>query len=94
MNAYQELANAIVEQAVKDYRKALVRQYEGRNGSEATVKKLNEKVKELEAWFQGPDYCMFTSIDGTWLMRAVKAEVVKFNYDLKALEESHKAKSN
>lgn len=90
MNAYQELANAIVEQAVKDYRKALVGQHKAQGGPERVVKKFDRKIKELEAWFRGPDYRMFTSIDGEWLMQTVKAEVIEFNYDLKALIESHK----
>lgn len=85
MDGYQLLANAVVEQAAEDYRKALVDQHDGMPDADA-------EVRSLERWFAGPVFKLYTRLDGPALAEAIKAEVRQFNYDLKALKKSHAVK--
>lgn len=83
VDGYQLIANAVVAQAAKDYRQALVDQHN------RPSKKTDKEVAKLERFFTGNTIRLYTKLDGTALMQAIKAEVIEFNYDLKALEESH-----
>ena len=58
MDPYEELANAIVLQAVKDYRMA----------------KSPGEIKKLEEFFLSDWYKVLTSLDGTMLIRKLKEE--------------------
>lgn len=82
MDGYQLLANAIIEQAANDYRVALVAQHDGIGTSDGTVKKL-------ENWFAGPEFRLYSKLDGAWIARRIKAELQKFNYDLDAVRRAH-----
>ena len=82
VDGYQMIANSVVEQAANDYRVALVRQHDGDVRADA-------KVEDLEAFFTGKLIKLYTKLDGTMLMRAIKDEVIKHNYDLKAIRDSH-----
>lgn len=88
MNGYQLLANAVVEQAAYDYRRALVAQH---NGDVKKRLKATKEIRELKRFFLGSHIKLYTKLDGRKLMEAIKAEVIEFNYDLKALEDSHKS---
>jgi len=70
MNPYSELANAIVLQAVRDYRKAL---------SSLRINPRNKvalaEAKECEDFSLSPWYKTLTSIDGQMLIDKLKAEV-------------------
>ena len=70
MNPYSELANAIVLQAVKDYRKAL---------SSLRINPRNKvalaEANECETFFLSPWYKTLTSVDGQMLIDKLKAEV-------------------
>lgn len=72
---YENLANAIVQQAVKDYRKALL--YLHRHPDCSAYR---ENVCELENFFRSEWIHMLTDLDGTWIMdkvrKAVKWEVL------------------
>ena len=70
MTPYNELANAIVMQAVKDYRKAL------------KCLRINSKNKtalaeamECEEFFRSSWYRTLTSVDGEYLIDKLRAEV-------------------
>ena len=70
MNPFEELANAIVLQAVTDYRKAL------------KALRINPKNKDVlsdstdcEAFFRSEWYSMLTSIDGETLLSKLRSEV-------------------
>lgn len=78
------LANAVVIQAVKDYRKALCAQHE-----QPLSNDCKSRVRELERFFKGEDIMAYTKLDGERLMERVRDEVLRFNYDLKALYKSH-----
>ena len=67
---YENLANAIVVRAVKDYRKALL--YLARHPERW---EYWERVRELESFFRSEWLCMLTDLDGTWIMKKVSAEV-------------------
>lgn len=75
MEPYQALANAIVELAVKDYKKALKQHYRFPNN-----KDYADKVESLERFFRSGWYGMLTDLDGDVLMtgvrRMVREEVV------------------
>lgn len=68
-NPYEELANAVVLQAVRDYRcarKAL------RRNPKSYVAKDTEK--ECEQFFLSEYFSLFTSIDGRRLLASLKEE--------------------
>ncbi|WP_353852822.1 hypothetical protein [Dehalobacter restrictus] len=69
---YEQLANAIILQAVKDYRDAL--------------KKLNKRprydpakdmISEVERFFHSDLYRELTSVDGNFLIKNLRLEVSK-----------------
>lgn len=74
MEPYESLANAIIVQAVKDYREALQRldRHPEKNDYKA-------EVKSIERFFCSNWYQMLTDLDGTLLMRKIreKLEVVR-----------------
>ena len=84
MGGYELLASAVVIQAVKDYRIALVDQHE-----QPLSNVCKSRVRELERFFKGEDIMIYTKLDGERLMERVRDEVIRFDYDLKALYKSH-----
>lgn len=70
MDSYTELANAIIIQAVKDYRKAL-----------KTLKRhpryepARAMVTEVEEFFHSDWYRVLTSVDGDMLIRKIRREI-------------------
>ena len=70
MNPYEELANAIVLQAVKDYRLALKRLAKHPRNREALYTK-----KEVEEFFQSGFYETLTTVDGEMLIQKLNEEV-------------------
>lgn len=63
---YINLANAVVEQAAKDYRDALIRLDKNPNDLLAEHRKIecqNFFTKEID---------LFTNLDGEWLMREIE----------------------
>ena len=71
MNIYEELAHAIILQAVKDYRKAL-RQLK-RNPEYG---KAIEMKEDCERFFRSESFQDLTKVDGPWLMRKLQEEVI------------------
>lgn len=65
-DAYENLANAIVEQAAIDYADALKAYY-----------KAKADMKELESFFKSEYYQSLTDVDGESLMKAIKAEALR-----------------
>lgn len=63
---YQNLANAIVLEAVRDYREAL-RCYR-RNGEE------NDEMRRCERFFRSAWYEMLTEVDGEYLIEQLRKE--------------------
>ena len=70
MNPYQALANAIVELAVKDYKKALKQHYRFPNNNDYA-----DTVTSLERFFHSGWYGMLTDLDGEYLMAGVRRMV-------------------
>ncbi len=70
MNPYQALANAIVELAVKDYKKAIKRHYRFPNSEDYAA-----EVKSLERFFRSGWYGMLTDLDAEYLMTGVRRMV-------------------
>jgi len=70
MDFYTELANAIVIQAAKDYRKALktLKRYPRYEPAKAMV-------AEVEEFFRSDWYRMLTSVDAEMLMRKIRREI-------------------
>lgn len=62
MDGYKELANAIILQAVKDYRKALKHDERGRK-------------REIEQFFRSEYFSMLTNISGEMMIQKLRAEV-------------------
>ena len=72
MEPYQALANAIVELAVKDYKKALKRHYRFPDSEDYVA-----EVKSLERFFRSGWYGMLTNLDGEYIMAGVRRMVRK-----------------
>lgn len=70
MTPYQRLANAIVEEAAKDYRSAL--KALARDSDNAYIQ---DEVKSLERFFRSRWYGILTNVDGEYLMERLRAEV-------------------
>ena len=70
MTPYQALANAIVELAVKDYKKALKQHFRFPDNKE-----FKQEVDNLERFFRSGWYGMLTDLDGEYLMTAVRRMV-------------------
>ena len=72
MSGYQALANAIVEQAAKDYRAALkaLRRH-------PDSKTSMEKAMELEQFFHSGWYSILTDVDPDYLISKLRKEAVK-----------------
>lgn len=70
MDFYTELANAIVIQAAKDYRKALktLKRYPRYEPAKAMV-------AEVEEFFRSEWYRTLTSVDAEMLMRKIRREI-------------------
>ena len=67
---YENLANAIVITAAKDYRDAL--RSLKRNKSNNNAKRMKE---EVERFFNSDWYSVLTDLDGAFLMRKIQEEV-------------------
>lgn len=67
---YENLANAIVLQAAKDYRKALKALHKYPKSKSAKADK-----DELERFFRSQWYASLTSVDGEMLIRKLQEEV-------------------
>jgi len=68
--AFENLANAIVLSAVKDYKRALL--HLKRNPDSAAAKRA---VEREEKFFYGPWYEMLTDLDPSYLIRKMKEMV-------------------
>lgn len=85
------LFNAVVEQAAHDYRVALIEQHENAYDPEGDeYNKATAEVAELERFFTGDGITAYTKLDGMLLMNKLKQEVIEYNYDLKAINKSHR----
>lgn len=64
-NPYQALANAIILQAVKDYRQARRR---------PESKETKQDIRDLEQFFCSPWYATLTNVSGPWLLKCLQEE--------------------
>ena len=69
-NPYEALTNAIIIQAVNDYRIALKKVKKNPGNRDA----INEALS-LERFFHSPWYETLTSVDGEFLIRKIRAEI-------------------
>lgn len=67
----EELANAIIVRAAKDYRKALKRSLCFPNSNS-----VKNEIRKLEAFFQSDYYKLMTNLDGDMLMQRLRQEVL------------------
>ena len=71
MTPYENLANAIIIQACKDYRKAYKRYLRRYRSTD----KPDEELVKLENFFRSDWYNTLTSIDGEYIMARIRKEV-------------------
>ena len=70
LSPYEALGNAVVLQAVKDYREAVHKLSRGKkNTNEESTK------QECERFFQSPYFNVFTQLDGKALLSQLEKEV-------------------
>lgn len=70
--AYEELANAIILQAVNDYRTSLRSLKRNKRNSQADLTR-----KEIDVFFQSDWFEVLTTINGKELIKKVKKEITK-----------------
>lgn len=70
LSPYETLGNAVVIQAVKDYRDAVQKLSRGKKNAIAESTK-----QECERFFQSPYFNVFTQLDGKALLSQLEKEV-------------------
>lgn len=70
LDPYEALGNAVVVQAVKDYRNAVKKLSRGKKSTTAESVK-----KECERFFKSPYFNVFTHLDGKLLLSQLQKEV-------------------
>ena len=70
LSPYEALGNAVVLQAVKDYRNAVHKLSRGKKNTIAESTK-----QECERFFQSPYFNVFTQLDGKALLSQLEKEV-------------------
>ena len=70
MTPFETLANAIIEQAAKDYRLAL--RYHFKHPENPKYKR---EVTEIEQFFRSDWYYALTDVDGEYLIREIRRRV-------------------
>ena len=70
LGPYEALGNAVVLQAVKDYREAVHKLSRGKKNTIAESTK-----QECERFFQSPYFNVFTQLDGKELLSQLEKEV-------------------
>lgn len=70
LSPYEALGNAVVLQAVKDYREAVHKLSRGKRNTNAESTK-----QECERFFQSPYFNVFTQLDGKALLSQLEKEV-------------------
>ena len=70
MDSYQALGNAVVLQAVKDYRDAVKKLSRGKTNHAAEQTK-----KECERFFQSSHFNVFTELEGNMILSKLEQEV-------------------
>ncbi len=71
---YRNLADAIILQAVDDWRKAK-RDIEIQQGQNRL--RANKMIKDCERFFLSSYFNLFTEIDGAYILRALEKEVLE-----------------
>ena len=72
MEAYEELANAIVIMAAKDYRKALRTLKKGYNPSSEKYIRAAKMKSDCERFFMGEWFKSLTDLDGRKIMENIQ----------------------
>lgn len=75
VKAYENLANAIVLKAVRDYQHALIDQH-----LNPTSVKASDKIVPLERFFHSEWYKLLTSIDGDYMIKIAKKQLIDNNW--------------
>lgn len=70
VDGYTDLANAIIEQAVRDYERVYRRL---RKNPES--RKAKEDLHELESFFYSEWYEVLTDLDATYLLRKIRERI-------------------
>lgn len=70
LDPYEALGNAVVLQAVKDYRDAVKKLSRGRKNAAA-----EDTKRECERFFKSSNFNTFTSLDGNVLLSQLEKEV-------------------
>lgn len=93
VSGYRALANAVIAQAVEDYRGALVGYHKcliNKKEEPAVTKHYEGRIKYFEDWFSSQYFELLSGVDGKRFARLIRDELKQFNYDLSALKKSRK----
>ncbi len=70
-NVYEDFANAVIMQAVKDWRDSARKLKRGRKNLNAEQMKA-----ECEEFFKSPQFSIFTAVDGKMILAKLESEVI------------------
>lgn len=70
---WEELCNAVVLQAVDDYRRLVKRLL--RTDDDNKVARLKKRKRELETFFRSDWFNMFTTLDGKMILKKLQEEM-------------------
>lgn len=74
-NPYRDLGNAIVVQAVRDYRESTkLLKRKGKKLTEKKTKELTDLIKDVEEFLMSDWYKLITKIDGEELLHTLREE--------------------
>ena len=79
----EDLLNGVVLRAAQDYQLALCRQ-----------KKSQREIHELESFFNGDNFKLYTKVDGKKLAEELKNEVVDHHYNIEEMRRIHRKRAN
>ena len=72
MNPYQELANAVIETAAKDYRIALMHHFRHPQSADYSI-----RISEIEHFFRSQWFCALSDLNGEYLLVRIRDMAVK-----------------
>ncbi len=75
IDPYKELANAVILQAIEDYRQ-WTKEYSGGHDD----RKLRKKLVELKEFFRSEWFSLLTELDGEQLLARLKSELEEQSY--------------
>ena len=77
MNGYEQLANAIIVQAVRDYETVFVRDHKH------STRETRRELKKLKSFFMSDEFAIYTNADPVIILCTVEQRLAECDYNVK-----------